>query len=159
MPLPLLIPALISGGTLVAHSSGGLIVSGAAGYIAGTFVSTAAVKTLLVASTLGVSACVGAAAASVWGSAGLFGTTIGATGIKGALMSAGLISSTPIWIPCAVIGTSIAGLGFAGFGLYRINKLREKLDSCPEGEEVYFTDKEAAFIEWMIRKMQKKEWG
>jgi hypothetical protein len=39
MPIPLIpiISALAAGGSLVPHATGGLIVTGAGGYIAGTF--------------------------------------------------------------------------------------------------------------------------
>ena len=45
MPIPLIpiISALATGGTLVPHAAGGLIVTGASGYITGTFLSTAAI--------------------------------------------------------------------------------------------------------------------
>jgi len=49
MPLPLIpaIAALATGGTLVPHAVGELIVTFAGSYIAGTHLSTAAIATLL----------------------------------------------------------------------------------------------------------------
>ena len=45
MPLPIIIAALAAGGTLVPHAAGGLIVSSASGYIAGTYIGTATIAT------------------------------------------------------------------------------------------------------------------
>jgi uncharacterized membrane protein len=158
MPIPLIpiISALAAGGTLVPHAAGGLIVTGAGGYVAGTFLSTAAINGLLAtaSATLGAGALYfSGAAASIVGSAGIFGTTIGATGITGALMSAGIISSTPVWVPIAAGG---AALG-CGYGGYRLYKLRKKVSDTPEGEEAQFTETEAKVIEKIIKRIAKKE--
>lgn len=114
MPLPLIpiLTALAAGGSLVPHAAGGMIVTSAAGYVAGTYLSTAAIGSLLAAGStaLGAGALyLSGVAGSVIGSAGVFGTTVGATGATGALMSAGIISSTPIWVPIAVGGAAIGG--------------------------------------------------
>ena len=68
MPLPLLpiIPALLAGGSLVPHAAGGLIVSGASGYVAGTYLSSAAIASLLT----GAGAALGAGVLTVTGVAG-----------------------------------------------------------------------------------------
>lgn len=158
MPIPLIpiISALSAGGALVPHATGGLIVTGASGYIAGTFLSTTAISGLLAtaSATMGAGALyLSGTAASIVGSAGIFGTTIGASGITGALMSAGIISSTPIWIPVAVGG---AALG-CGYGVYRLLKLKRKLNKTPEGEEAQFTDTEAKIVEKIIKRLAKKE--
>jgi uncharacterized membrane protein len=158
MPIPLIpiISALAAGGTLVPHAAGGLIVTGASGYVAGTFLSTAAINGLLAtaSATLGAGALYfSGAAASIVGSAGIFGTTIGATGITGALMSVGIISSTPVWVPIAASG---AALG-CGYGSYRLYKLRKKVSDTPEGEEAQFTETEAKVIEKIIKRIAKKE--
>ena len=49
MPLPLIpaIAALVAGGTLVPHAAGGLIVTSVGGYVAGTYLSTVAISTLV----------------------------------------------------------------------------------------------------------------
>ena len=158
MPIPLIpiISALAAGGTLVPHATGGLIVTGAGGYVAGTFLSTTAISGLLAtaSATLGAGALyLSGTAASIVGSAGIFGTTIGASGITGALMSAGIISSTSIWIPIAAGG---AALG-CGYGGYRLLKLKRKLNKTPEGEEAQFTDTEAKIVEKIIKRLAKKE--
>jgi hypothetical protein len=158
MPIPLIpiISALAAGGTLVPHATGGLIVTGAGGYIAGTFLSTAAISGLLAtaSATLGAGVLyLSGTAASVIGGAGIFGTTVGATGITGVLMSAGLISSTPVWVPIAASGAAI-GCGYGGYRLYR---LKRKLNNTPEGEEALFTGTEARMVEKVIKRLAKKE--
>ena len=157
MPVPLIpiISALAAGGTLVPHATGGLIVSGANGYVAGTFLSTAAISGLLTtaSATLGAGAAyLSGAAASIVGGAGIFGTTIGASGITGALMSVGIISSTPVWVPLAAGG---AALG-CGYGGYRLLKLKRKLNGTPEGQEAQFSKTEAKIIEKIIKRLAKK---
>lgn len=152
MPLPLIpiVAALAAGGTIVPHAAGGLIVTSAGGYVAGTYLSTAAIAGLLGGGLTvlgaGVAVVTGAASAAI-GSAGIFGTTIGATGITGALMSAGLISSTPIWVPI-VVGGSLLGV-FAG--AYRVYALRKKVRGTPANQEAQFTEAEALAIERIIR--------
>ncbi|MCD2453777.1 hypothetical protein GO003_025720 [Methylicorpusculum oleiharenae] len=158
MPIPLIpiISALAAGGSLVPHAAGGLIVTGASGYIAGTFLSTAAISGLLAtaSATLGAGALyLSGIAASIVGGAGIFGTTVGASGITGALMSAGIISSTPVWVPFAASGAAIG----CGYGGYRIFKLKSKLSKTPEGEEAQFTETEAKIIEKFIKRLAKKE--
>ena len=158
MPLPLIpiIAALAAGGSLVPHAAGGLIVTGASGYIVGTYLSTAAIGGLITtaSATLGAGALfLSGAAASIIGSAGIFGTTIGASGITGALMSAGIISSTPIWVPIAIGG---AALG-CGYGGYRLLKLRQKIKATPDGEEAKFSETEAKIIENLIKRLGQKD--
>jgi hypothetical protein len=158
MPIPLIpiISALAAGGSLVPHAAGGLIVTGASGYIAGTFLSTAAISGLLAtaSATLGAGALyLSGTAASIVGGAGIFGTTVGASGITGALMSAGIISSTPVWVPVVASGAAIG----CGYGGYRIFKLKSKLSKTPEGEEAQFTETEAKMIEKLIKRLAKKE--
>lgn len=153
MPLPLIpvITALAAGGSLVPHAAGGLIVTAAGGYVTGTYLSTVTMTALLVgsATALGTGAAViSGAAAAVIGSAGVFGTAIGATGITGMLMSAGIIASTPVWVPVAVAG---AGAGIS-YGAFRYYTLRRKLLATPAGEEAHFTDKEAKVVEWLVRR-------
>ena len=156
MPLPLipLVAALAAGGSLVPHAAGGLIVTSATGYVAGTYLSTATITALLVgsATALGTGAAVlsGAAAAAI-GGAGIFGTTIGATGITGLLMSAGIIASTPVWVPVAIAG---AGVGVS-YGAFRYYTLRKKLAATPKNEEAHFTEREAKVIEWLLLKLSK----
>lgn len=159
MPIPLIpvvLSALAAGGSLVPHAAGGLIVTSAGGYVAGTYLSTATITALIFggATALGTGvAVVTGATAGIVGSAGIFGTTVGATGITGILMSAGIIASTPVWVPIAFAG---AGAGVT-YGVYRYYTLRKKIMETPDGTEAQFTEKEAKVIEWMIRKFAKNE--
>jgi hypothetical protein len=152
VPIPLIAiaQALAAGGTLVPHAAGGMIVTSSGGYIAGTYMSTAAIASFLGGSVtiVGASAAaISGAASTVIGGAGIFGTTIGATGITGALMSAGIISSTPLWIPAA-IGGALAGFASGGVFYYR---LRRKIEKTPDNQEAHFTDLETHIVERMIR--------
>lgn len=158
MPLPLIpiIAALTAGGSLVPHAAGGFIVISSVGsYVAGTYIGTAAIASLLAATTTltaGVAIASGAATAII-GGAGIFGTTIGATGITGALMSAGILSSTPIILP--VLGGSIlVGCGYAS---YRLFKLKTKIESGNAGEEMHFSESDAKFIEGILKRISKNE--
>ena len=162
MPLPLIpiISALAAGGTLVPHAAGGMIVTSAAGYVAGTYLSTAAIGGVLTvaSTTLGVGALfLSGAAGSIIGSAGIFGTTIGASGITGALMSAGIISSAPIWVPFAVGGAAVGGAAGLGYGGYRLFKLKQKIGSTANSEEAHFTETDAKIVEKIIKRLNKKE--
>lgn len=159
MPIPLIpiIAALAAGGSLVPHAAGGMIVTTAAGYVAGTYLSTTAIAALwtTAAATLGTGAVLlSGAAASIIGGAGIFGTTIGATGITGVLMTAGILPSTPVAVPIAV-GAAIVGGSYVG---YRIMKMMtKKLGATPEGAEAHFTNSEAKCIEQIIKRLAKKD--
>lgn len=162
MPLPLIpiISALAAGGTLVPHAAGGMIITSAAGYVAGTYLSTAAIGGLITAAStaLGAGAIyLSGAAGSIIGGAGIFGTTVGASGITGALMSVGIISSTPIWVPLVVGGAAAGGAASLGYGGYRLYKLKQKISNTPEGEEAQFTETEANIIEKILKLLGKKE--
>lgn len=157
MPLPLIpvISALAAGGSLVPHAAGGMIVTSASGYVADTYLSTATLTAIFTGSVTALgagAAVVSGVAAGVIGSAGIFGTTIGASGITGMLMSAGIIASTPVWVPVAFAG---AAMGVT-YGVFRFYTLRKKLVTNPEGQEAQFTESEAKVIEWILRKIAKK---
>lgn len=159
MPLPLIpiIAALAAGGSLVPHAAGGMIVTlGASGYVAGTYLSSAAIVSLVTGASaaLGVGALTltGAAGALI-GSAGIFGTTVGASGLTGVLMSAGILPATPIGVPIAIGGAAV-GVSYLSYLLLR---LRKKLRAVKEGEEVQFTEAEAKIIEAIIRRAAKKK--
>ena len=138
------------------HAAGGLIVTSASGYVAGTYLSTAAIGGLIAtaSTTLGAGALyLSGAAASIVGSAGIFGTTIGASGITGALMSAGIISSTPVWVPIAIAG---AALG-CGYGSYSLLRLRKKINATPGGQEAQFTETEAKIVANLVKRLGNKD--
>ncbi|MNF76871.1 hypothetical protein D3C84_589970 [compost metagenome] len=169
MPLPFvpIFAALAAGGTLVPHAAGGMIVTSAAGYVTGTYLSSAAISTIiytasgtaLAALGMGTAAVTGAGSAII-GGAGIFGTTIGATGLTGMLMSAGLISSTPIAVPIACLA-GVAGIGVIGLRSVHIRGMKRRLAALPEGEELVFSEKDAKLVEkilkWSGRKVKSKE--
>ncbi|MEN9492213.1 MAG: hypothetical protein RJA63_2662 [Pseudomonadota bacterium] len=173
MPLPLIpvVTALLSGGILVPHAAGGMIVSGASGYIAGTYLSTTAIASLYAAaaSTVGIGAVAATGYASTFlGGAGIVGTAAGtagagaatatataagATGVTGAIMSAGIISSTPIAVPI-VAGAGVLIAGYAG---YRYLKFKKKLSQVKPGEEIIFSESEAKFMQKIILRLPRPE--
>lgn len=159
MPLPIVpfVAALMAGGSLVPHAAGGFIVtSSAAGYVAGTYVSSATIASLLAGASaaLGVGALTFSGAASaIIGTAGIFGTTAGASGLTAALMSAGILPSTPIWVPIAAVGS---GIGIVYLS-YLVWKLRRKLKTACNGQEMRFTEKEAKIVEAILRRAAKQE--
>jgi len=173
MPLPFfaIISALAAGGSLVPHAAGGMIVTSASGYVTGTYLSTTAIGGLLTAASgsLGtgallisgaassVAAGIGGAASGIIGSAGIFGTTIGASGLTGALMSVGLISATPIWVPIAAGVASVAGAATLGYGSYKLSSLKKKIIKTPEGEEAQFSKDDANIMEKIIKLLAKKK--
>lgn len=67
-------------------------------------------------------------------------------------MSAGLLASTPVWVPAAVAS---AGAGVT-YGAYRYYKLRRKLAVTIDATEAQFTESEAKVIEWLLRRVAKK---
>lgn len=158
MPLPLIpiITALTAGGSLVPHAAGGLIVTSAGGYVAGTYLSSTAVYAV-VAGALGAGALtVASVASAVIGSAGYFGTTVGATGLTGVLMSAGILPATPILVPIfAGLSLGAGGVGLA-YLAYLVVKLKKKLRAAQRGEEVQFTEAEAKIIEALIRRFANR---
>lgn len=163
MPLPLapIVAALYAGGALVPHAAGGFIVTaaGGAGYVAGTYTSTAmivSVLTIATASAGSIAVTLAGSAAAVWGSAGFFGTAVGATGIKGVLLSAGLISATPVWVPIAAGAVSATSVGGAGYMLYQIRKLKKKGGELKPGQEAQFTDQDAKLFEKILLALHKK---
>lgn len=122
--------------------------------------NTVAIGGLLTAAStaLGAGALyLSAAAGSIIGSAGIFGTTVGASGVTAALMSVGIISSTPIWVPLALGGAAADGAAGLGYGGYRLFKVRQKIRNTAEGEEAQFTDTEAKIVEKIIKRLGKKE--
>lgn len=171
MPLPIvsILAALAAGGTLVPHAAGGMIVTSTAGYVAGTYLSTAAISTIIytvggsAVATLGMgTAAVTGAAGAIIGGAGIFGTSIGATGLTSMLMSVGLVSSTPIIIPIACL-TGIASIGVIGLRAAHIRGMKRRLAAVPEGIELEFSEKDAKRVEkilkWFGKKLKSKKQG
>ena len=74
-------------------------------------------------------------------------------------MSAGVVPSTPIIVPILVGGSLLAGggaLAGGGYLAYRLHKLKKKVLSAKEGEEIHFSELEAKIIEIVIRKFNQK---
>ena len=163
LPLIPIITALASGGSLVPHAAGGLIVTGANGFVAGTYISTAALTSFITgvgaitfASLASVLTTIKGAVITLIGGAGLFGTTIGATGITGFLRSIGILPSVPIIVP-VFIGIFIACLACFGlYATYNFQKLYKKLQSAEEGVEMNFSESEAMLVEKIIRSVASK---
>jgi hypothetical protein len=91
-------------------------------------------------------------AAKIVGSAGIFGTTIGAYGLTGVLMSAGILHAAPIALPIAIAG-GVLGFIYLSFVLF---KMKWKLRKAREGEEVQFTKIEAKIIEVLVKLLSEK---
>jgi hypothetical protein len=85
------------------------------------------------------------------GGAGIFGTTIGATGITGFLMRVGILSSKPLWVAALAGLAMLVGTCGLCYLAYRFYKLKQKIKYADNIEEIQFTDKEAWFIEKSIR--------
>ncbi|MBA4500864.1 hypothetical protein [Marinobacterium marinum] len=174
MPIPLIpvLSALAAGGSLVPHAAGGLIVSGASGYVAGTYLSTSAIAALLTtAGTAGVAGlaaftgllssaagAVSSGTSAAIGSTGILGTSIGASGIKGALVSLGVIPTVSVALPFALGGAAVAGSAYL---LYRhknrYKALVGKIVDTPAGDEAVFTEAEAKQVERIILLLAKKD--
>ena len=135
-------------------------MSGAAGYIAGTYLSTAGVAALLGMATVGAgitAAAVTGVAASVIGSAGIFGTTVGSSGIIGGLMSVGIISSVPVMVPVAFATAALGAAGAVTYGGYKLYEMRKRIKSAEPGKELTFSDKDARFVQKLLQIQFKKD--
>lgn len=175
MALPIVMAALLAGGTLVPHAAGGLIVSSAGGYVAGTYLSTSAVASILM--SLGVTSTVSTAwlgtialpriasiaralkLASVTGGAVATTATV-TTGVETAVVSsaastaAGASLST-IAIP--LIGISLALLITYIYRLIKKVKKHSKNLEHDSNQELMFTEMEAKVIEAMVRYLPQKD--
>jgi hypothetical protein len=156
MPIPIVVAALVAGGSLVPHAAGGfIVVSSAGGYIAGTYLSTAAIVALVGAGTAtlatGAALATGLASSAI-GSAGIFGTTVGASGLTGVLMSAGLISATPLYVPLLIGAGGVGATGLLAYGSYQFYKLKRKLSAAVPGQEVVFTPADARIVQRLLLK-------
>jgi len=161
MPLPIIviIQALYAGGTLVAHSSGGFIVTAAGSYIASTFISTSALAAYLAAAGLTTVAGIGTliGISGIIGSAGLMGSSLGATGFTAVFMRWGIINSTPSWIPILIIGAAAGLIFMLLWSAYKYRKTIKRIFSAKDGEEVIFTEKEAKMVQKLLVITYKKQ--
>lgn len=123
-PLPLapIIAALYLGGTLVPHAAGGLSVTaaGGSGYVAGTYLSTTAIVSIVT------------------------------------LMSAGLIASTPLWIPVAAGTAAAGGVGGVVYFVYCINRIKSKSTEVILGQEAPFSEREAKLVQSILLALHKR---
>lgn len=133
-----------------------MIVTAASGYVAGTYLSTVTIASVLTTATttigIGAAALTGAAG-TIIGSAGIFGTTIGASGLTGYLMSVGILSATPIALPVGILAASMG----ASYLWYVLFKLKRKLRKAGTGVEVIFTDFEARIVEALVKLLSKEQ--
>lgn len=159
MPIPLIpiISALAAGGSLVPHAAGGMIVTSAAGYVAGTYLTTSAIAVLIAGATTTAGAGLALAFGSVRGivsatlanvaSPAVAATTVGTgtaatTGVIGFLTGPiGLILTTG----CAVLGI--------GYGVYQLYRLKRKASNTAVGEEAYFTKTQAKITQKVILRL------
>lgn len=160
LPLIPIITALATGGILVPHAAGGMIVTSAAGYVAGTYLSTSAIAGLLAGATATVGAGIALAATSMTGIIGatvartaapVIATTTATTVPAAATGVLGFLTG-PVGISLAV-GGAVLGIGYGG---YRIIMLNRKVTDTPKGEEAQFTENEAKIVAGIIKKLAKK---
>lgn len=164
MPIPLvpIFAALAAGGTLVPHAAGGMIVTSAAGYVAGTYLSTSVIAGLLA----GATATAGAGLALAFGSVrGILGATLARTAVP-TVTATTVATGTAVTATTGVMGLLTGPVGISltvggaalviGFGAYRLAKLRRKLSETPEGGEAEFTDGEARIVEGIVKRIANK---
>lgn len=159
IPLIPIIYALMAGGTLVPHAAGGMIVTSAAGYIAGTYLSTSAIASLLTTAGAGTGlALVGTTLKGVFGKTLARTATVPvATGVAATTEGAAAGVASVLGSPALVaVTTGVAVLGL-GYSVYRLYNLKRKVDSVPEGEEAQFTETEAKTVPKIIKRLAKKE--
>lgn len=163
MPIPLVtvLSALAAGGSLVPHAAGGMIVTSASGYVAGTFLSTSAIATLV----NGAAATAGAGLALAFNSMrGMIGATLARTAapsvVAGTTIGSGTaVSSAIVGFLTGPIGLSLTTGGVAvgiGYCAYRLYNLNQKVSSTADGEEAHFTEAEAKIIEKLIKRSASK---
>jgi hypothetical protein len=160
LPLIPIITALATGGTLVPHAAGGMIVTSAAGYVAGTYLSTTAIAGLVTGATATVGAGVALALTSMNGLIGATAARTVAPVIATTTATAVPVASTGVLgFLTGPVGVSLAVGGIAlgiGYGGYRIFMLSRKVAETPKGEEAQFTENEARIVEGIIKKLVKK---
>lgn len=160
MALPLIpvATALAAGGSLVPHAAGGMIVTSAGGYVAGTYLSTSAIAGLLAVATASAGTGVALAVGSLKGLLGTtlartaaIGSTSAVTGTAATASVAGTLAS-PLWLSLSAGGVAL-GLGYS---VYRLARLKRKAAATPLGGEAQFTDAEAQLVERLIQRVAKQ---
>lgn len=170
IPLIPIMTALAAGGSLVPHAAGGLIVSSATagGYVAGTYLGTTAV-TSIVAGALGTATAGTAILVRALQGARIFKTAAMGTSALTGTIGAGAVAveTTAIAgsVGAATAGTSALTFGAIAFPilagstlfisgyLYRLNR---KLKNHKSNTEINFTATEAKVVEMMVKYLSKK---
>jgi hypothetical protein len=144
-----------------------MIVTSAAGYVAGTYLSTAAVTGIITAVGAGAVASVGTltafasrllartavtSAAAATGGTAAVATGVTATGTAAATTT-GLLAFAPA-ILSITAGLTALGLGYRAYQFYQ---LKSKVSKTKEGNEILFTEKEAKMVEDVIKSIAKKD--
>jgi hypothetical protein len=162
MPIPLIpiIAALAAGGTLVPHAAGGMIVTSAAGYVAGTYLTTSAIAGLIAGATATTAAGLTLAFSSMKGIIGANLARTAAPTVAATTVGTGTVAATG-WIsvltgPIAILLTTVGAVLLLGYGIYRFIKLKRKVAKTTVGEEAQFTDNEARIVERIIKRLAKK---
>ena len=111
---------------LVAHSSGGAIVSGAAGYVAGTFVPAVGTVTGFISSAWSATGVVGAFTALEFGTYAGMAAGAAGSGLTSAATKVGTAaiwvfggSTTPAWVAPVAITAAVVGTAAVGYMAYR----------------------------------------
>ncbi len=175
MALPVVMAALLAGGSLVPHAAGGLIVSSAGSYVAGTYLSTSAISSILLtlgATTTGFGAIALPRITSIARTlkfASIGGATV-ATGVETAAVTAASSAVTTTATAAATTTASVAssivlpllGIGLAALVVY-LYRLYKKVNDFSKkalpgsNEELKFTENEAKVLEAIIRYLPVKE--
>jgi hypothetical protein len=160
MPIPLIpvVTAILAGGALVPHAAGGLIVTSAAGYVTGTYLSTTAVAGIMTAVGAGAIASVGTltAFASRMLAKTAVTSAVATTGVSAtgtAAVATGVLSLAPALLSLTAALT-VLGLGYRAYQFY---ELQSKVSKSTEGHEVVFTEDEAKLFEDVIKSVAKKD--
>ncbi len=153
MPIPLIavVSALAAGGTLVPHADGGMIVTAAGGYVAGTYLSTTAIAGVVAAATAtlgGGALAVTSTASTIAGSAAVVGT-VGAAGTA-AVAGPGPVAGK--LLPLAIGAVVLLGIAVSVY-LFR---LRRKTRGMKNGEEVIFSEREARVVQVLLLQLSKE---
>ncbi len=147
LPLIPIAAALLAGGSLVPHAAGGMIVTSAIGYVAGTYLSTSVISGLVVTATATVGTGLVLAAGTLKGIAENALVKAKTTSVKSDTAD---VLKTPSLLLVTVGGGAVLGLGY---GAYRLYKLKHKVTKTPEGKEAQFTENEAKMVETIIKRL------
>ncbi len=137
-----------------------MIVTSASGYVAGTYLSTAAVAALVTGATVSIGASAAVAFAVMKGIVGsalvrLAGPAAAATvSGTGAASTTGALTivSGPVGLWISAV---LAALGII-YGAYRVHTFKKKLNTFVGGREAQFTESEVQMFEKIIRSHSRR---